>query len=320
VTPSRHVDVRIDLQRLRANAADIRARVGVSVIAVVKADAYGHGAAEVVEALADVVDGYYVFSLAEALAADVRATGKPTLALNPDRVLDAEAFLANQVRPAVWDVDAARALRPARPAVCVDVGMQRFAAEPGEVLADVIDAGGITEAFAHCSTIGEARDFRNAITDVVGDARQRQLTKFHAAGSKLLDEPDARLDAVRPGLALYRGAARVTARLVEVRDSRGPIGYSGWTSTTGRHGVIVAGYSNGLRTGPCVVNGEARRVAEVGMQSAFVEVGPNDKPGDEVVLLGDDPSAADVAKAWGTSPQELLVRLCGMGRRRYHGA
>jgi alanine racemase len=319
VTPSRHVDVRIDLQRLRDNATEIRARVGVPVLAVVKADAYGHGASEVVEALAEVVDGYYVFSLVEALAADVRATGKPTLALNPDRVLDAEAFLANKVRPAVWDVDAARALRPARPAVCVDVGMQRFAVRSEDTLADVIDAGGVTEAFAHCSTIDEARHFRRVVKDVLDDPSQRRITMLHAAGSKLLDEPDARFDAVRPGAALYRGAARVSARLVEVRESRGPIGYSGWQSATGRHGVIIAGYSNGLKAGPCLVNGKLRRIAEVGMQSAFVEVGPNDKAGDLVTLLGDGLTAADVAIAWGTSAQEVMVRMGGMGVRRYTG-
>ena len=53
------------------------------------------------------------------------------------------------------------------------------------------------------------------------------------------------------------------------------------------------------------------------MQSAFVEVGPNDKPGDQVVLLGDELTAADVATAWGTGAQEVLVRMGGMGTRRY---
>ena len=111
---------------------------------------------------------------------------------------------------------------------------------------------------------------------------------------------------------------RVTARLVEARDAPGPAGYGGFVSSTGRLGVILAGYSHGVRAGgEVVVNGVRRRVPEVGMQSAFVELGPNDKGGDEVVLLGDGLSVYEVAKAWGTTPHEALFRLATLGERTY---
>jgi alanine racemase len=139
--------------------------------------------------------------------------------------------------------------------------------------------------------------------------------RLHAAGSALLDEPSAWFDAVRPGLALYRGAARVSARLVEVRDSSGPAGYTGFVAA--RHGVILCGYSNGLRAGACLVNGRRSRVLEVGMQSAFVECEPSDRPGDEVVLLGDGLTEDDVAAAWGTPPHTALVQLAAAGERLY---
>src|SRR5207237_3292243 len=106
----------------------------------------------------------------------------------------------------------------------------------------------------------------------------------HAAGSALLDEPEAHLDLVRPGLALSRGAVAVRTRLVEARDTRGPAGYTGFTAR--RHGVILAGYSNGLRPGPCLVGGVRRRVVEVGMQSAFVDLGDEGAVGERVTLLG----------------------------------
>jgi len=77
------------------------------------------------------------------------------------------------------------------------------------------------------------------------------------------DAAAAWLDAVRPGLALYRGAARISARLVDARDTRGPTGYSGFVSSTGRHGVILAGYSNAVRPGPCTVNGVRREIETV---------------------------------------------------------
>src|SRR4051794_37376426 len=61
--------VRIDLARVRNAAQAIAHRTGVPVIAVMKADAYGLGAREVVEALRDVpnVAGFYCFSLREAV-------------------------------------------------------------------------------------------------------------------------------------------------------------------------------------------------------------------------------------------------------------
>jgi alanine racemase len=139
---------------------------------------------------------------------------------------------------------------------------------------------------------------------------------MHAAGSSLLHEPSAWLDAVRPGLAIYQGAVRVSATLVEVRKSKGPAGYSGFEVPW--HGVILAGYSNGLRTGPCLVNGQPSRILEAGMQSAFVEVQPGDQAGSsEVILLGDSLSEAEVGKAWGTTPHEALLRLAGAGIRSY---
>jgi alanine racemase len=114
---------------------------------------------------------------------------------------------------------------------------------------------------------------------------------------------------------MYRGAVRVATRLVEVRDGRGPAGYGGFVVE--RHGVVLCGYANGLRKGPCWVNGQRRRIIEVGMQSAYVEVGREDRVGDEVVLLGEGVSIEDVAEAWGTVPHEVLLALTASGQRQY---
>jgi alanine racemase len=59
------------------------------------------------------------------------------------------------------------------------------------------------------------------------------------------------------------------------------------------------------------VNGQIRQILEVGMQSAFVELGPTDQRGDEVFLLSEQAGLDEqtVAKAWGTSQQEVLVRM-----------
>jgi alanine racemase len=81
--------------------------------------------------------------------------------------------------------------------------------------------------------------------------------------------------------------------------------------------VIQCGYAQGLRPGPCLVNGQRRRLLEVGMQSTFVEAGPADHPGDPVTLLGHGLTERDIAAAWNVNEHEALLRMCGLGQRVY---
>ena len=307
---SPHVAVHIDLQRVRQNVAAVRARVGkAEVHAVVKADAYGLGAREVAAAVRDVVDGFVVFYASEAVDAGLPALGKPVLSLGPPQV---RVCLEHGIRPAVWTAEDAAALRSARPALSVDTGMQRFGCPPDQV-EKVLYTGGCGEAFTHATKVEAVR----RLVDKLGGRGLR----LHAAGSALLGDPEAHLDLVRPGLALYRGAATVTARLVEVYDTAGPAGYTNFSAR--RHGVILAGYSNGLRPGPCLVGGRRRVIVEVGMQSAFVALDSGDSRRDEVTLLGTAPEGDDVlreeevAAAWGCTPHEALTHLTRMGERAY---
>jgi len=295
----------VDLDRIRANVAGIMKQCAVDVIGVVKADAYGLGALLVAEAIDDLVAGFCVFGLLEAAA--IRAVTKKTiLSLGPSEEIDVEKFVALGVRPSVWNTQEARRLRKARPILCVDTGMQRFACPPENVDA-VISAGEIDEAFTHATNIEHVKMLQSIV-----DGRKLRL---HAAASSLLGEPAARLDAVRPGIAMYRGAARIVTPLVEVRSARGPVGYTGFGAD--RFGVIVCGYSNGLRIGSCLIGGMRRPILEIGMQSAYVGVGPDDRVGDEVVLLGDGLSEAEIAREWNCSEQQALTSLARAGVRSH---
>jgi len=297
--PAEPVRIQIDLERVRRNATTIKRQVGVSVYAVVKANAYGLGLADVVRAIDAEVDVYCVFSLREAQQANLHhLTRKPIIAMGPPLDATDDDFRAAGVRPTVTTVEEASRLASARPLLCIDTGMQRFSCPPENVDA-VLRAGHCDEAFTH-ATLAE---HVHRLLELVGN---RGL-KLHAAASGLLGDPACWLDAVRPGIALYRDAVRITARLVDVRASRGPAGYTGFIAP--HHGVILRGYSHGLRLGPCLVNGRRSRLLEVGMQSAFVEIQESDRVGDEVALLGDEVSVDDVAAAWKCSPQEVLVSL-----------
>jgi alanine racemase len=307
---SKHVQVTVDLGRIQSNAANIRRRTGVDLIAVVKSDAYGLGAQPVAKAIADLVAGFCVFSLEEARRASLwETTGKPVMTLGPATHIQPDEFIAARVRPAVWTADEARRLRPAKPLLCVDTGMRRFAC-PRNQIDSVIAAGAIDEAFTHAIRLPQAQDLASLLAG-------RGL-RLHAAASALLDQPLAYLDAVRPGIALYRGAVRVSTPIVELHEGRSPAGYTGFI--TDRFGVILCGYSQGLGRGPCLVAGARRQVLEVGMQTALIEIGPNDKVGDELILLGDGLTEAELAAARGVSEQQALLFMAGAGTRTYREA
>lgn len=306
---SPHVTVRIDLSRLRENVRAIRKDTGVEVWPVVKADAYGLGAARVAEALGDIADGFCVFALREAAEAELhRISGKPIVTIGPPESRDPEVYRVQHVRPSVSNTGEAAVLKDAEPILAIDTGMQRFAC-PAEQIDAALQAGDIQEVFTHATQVEHIRQLLQLTAG-------RKL-KRHAAATALLSERGAWLDAVRPGLACYRGVARVSVPLHEVRSSKGPIGYTGFLTDTGHHGVIIAGYSNGLRLGVCLVNGQRRRIMEVGMQSAYVELAERDKPGDEVVLLGDSLTEADVAASWQMGEHQALLQLAMCGQRTY---
>jgi alanine racemase len=304
---SRHVQVTVNLSQIRQNATAIAKTTGVDLIAVVKSDAYGLGAPEVIETIGDLVSGWCVFSPEEArIVSDCDTRSKPILIIGPSFDANPKDLAARHIRPAVWTIEEAKRLREAKPILSVDTGMKRFACPPDQIDA-VIEAGAIDEAFTHATGIEHAL----RLIELVGNRGLR----LHAATTALLDKPDARLNAVRPGFALYRGAVRISARLIDVHTANSPAGYTGFICP--RFGVILCGYSNGLRRGICLVNGKRRAVLEVGMQSAYVEIGPEDREGDEVLLLGDGLNEAEIAQSWGGTQHSVLVALTAAGNRTY---
>ena len=297
---SRHIEVTVDLDRVRAAAERIRAMTSVALIAVIKADAYGLGAVRVADVLAGVADEFAYFSVEEA-----RRVRRPGIVLGPASGEPTE-YRELGLRPGVGDRAEAERCRGLRPLLNVDTGMQRFGCRAEEI-EELLTLSGATEAFTHADGPGGAARLRALCAG--------RVERMHAAGSALLDEPAAWLDAVRPGLALYAGAVRVTARLAKVRETGGRIGYTGFE--TPRVGVILVGYSQHLRCGPVLINGRWQRVLEVGMNTAYVSVDAADREGDAVVLLGDGLTETEVAAQCGARPHEILCHYTALGERRY---
>lgn len=297
---SRHIACTVDLDRIRANAEDVKRRTRVRLVGVIKADAYGLGAARVADALGGAVDDFAYFSVPEA-----REAGRPGLVIGPPEGDPAE-YRELRLRPVVGSIADAERFAGMRVGVSVDTGMQRFGCEASE-LDDVIRIARPDEFHTHAGTIDAIASFRK----LVGGRGKAML----AACTAMLETPASWLDGVRPGLALYRGALRVTTKLVSVRETRGPIGYTGFTAA--RVGIILGGYSNRIQAAPVLVNGRRQRLLEVGMNSAYVTVDGSDRAGDEVVLLGDGLTEADVAAALNVREHEVLCRYGSMGVRQY---
>lgn len=123
----------IDLAALRGNFDEIRRRAGPdrTVIAVLKADGYGHGAVAAASALADrKVDYFAAGSLHDAIAIR-RAVAAPIIVLGSLEPAAGGFFLEHRLIPSLDDLDAARALssaaveRPVEVFVKVDAGFGR---------------------------------------------------------------------------------------------------------------------------------------------------------------------------------------------------
>jgi alanine racemase len=294
------VQVTINLDHVRAAAETIRAQTGVGLIAVIKADAYGLGAAQVADTLASIVQEFAFFAVSEA-----REVGRPGLILGPPEG-DPAAYRELGLRPAVANRAAAQKFTGQRVAVKVDTGMQRFGCPP-EDLDDLVARCEVEDYFSHAVTLEAIERLREACS--------RRGRPIHAAATCLLGQRQAWFDAVRPGLALYRGAVRVTTRLQSVRETAGPVGYTGFRWS--RVGIILAGYSNLIAPAPVLINGRPQRLLEVGMNTSFVSVDPTDKPGAEVVLLGDGLTEAMLAEPLHVREHEILCRYTAMGPRHY---
>ena len=116
------------------------------IIGVVKADAYGHGAEAVADAISPYVWGFAVAAGDEAVLLRRHGVKKPVLVLGPVHESRYEELLLGEIRPTIFTEEAARAfgeaacrLRvPGRIHLAVDTGMSRIGMEPSAEGADLV--------------------------------------------------------------------------------------------------------------------------------------------------------------------------------------
>jgi len=215
--------VELDLDALANNARVLRETAApATVMAVVKANAYGHGAAIVAPALeAAGIERFAVVFLPEAVALREAGVTRPILVLGHSFPEDAETAVAHDITltvdtPAFAEAVSAAALAAGRAPVSVhvkvDSGMHRFGLNPDEaaaVAARVRDLEGVTlEAiWTHLANADHDDDsFTTHQASVVEEAVRLvgPVPMRHIANTATtIRHPEFRYDAVRTGLGLY---------------------------------------------------------------------------------------------------------------------
>jgi alanine racemase len=213
----------IDLDAVGANTRAVRALAGVDVIAVVKADGYGHGAEAVAEAAIDAGAAALAVATVEEAVVLRRARPRDTLLvlLGAQEQAERDAAVALDLAVTVWDVESARAMGDAARAAGktatlhfkVDTGLTRLGA-PLDVAADryreigTIAGVRVDGVFTHLARAEEEDlapstdqlDRFDAFLDAI--VLPRWVHSSASGGvSSLPTRP--RVTAVRPGLALY---------------------------------------------------------------------------------------------------------------------
>jgi alanine racemase len=277
----------VSLAALRHNCRQARELVGpsVAVMAVVKADAYGHGAVAAARAFVEVGAVALGVSTVEE-GVELRTSGltAPIVVLGGVFRGEGVAVAQHGLEAAVWTLDCARALAAAGRAagrnvpvhVKVETGMGRLGIAVDEARAfgeglraiDGVDARGVFSHFASADAVDTASAraqigrFREAVAGLAAAGVRPPLVHL-ANSAAVLCEPAAHFTMVRPGLMLYgyppapHLAARAALRpamsfrtaAVQVRHvpPLTPIGYGG-TFVTARPSTIAvlpAGYADG---------------------------------------------------------------------------
>ena len=352
VSTSGEAWVEVDVEALVDNARTIAKIAGTRLLPVVKANAYGVGAALVSKALEPLDPwGYGVATIEE--GAELRNAGiaRPILVFMPARAQRFDDYDRHQLTPALGEAGniqewTARGDRPFH--VEIDTGMGRTGVRWDEV--DELEAAVDTPSFEGCYTHFHSAERRDG-------SAEKQLERFLGALERLPRKPrlvhvansaaalrgkQFAFDLVRPGIFLYGGSpaadlpqarpvVSLKARVVSVRRLRRGESVSYNESWTAPHDTVIAtlrcGYADGLRrvlgTGgggkaAVLLRGQRRPIVGfVQMDMTLVETGTLEvQVGDIATIVGEDAKQSITLKEFSEWSGELLHEfLTGLGPR-----
>lgn len=351
--------VQINLEAVAHNFALLdQLAPGRRVMAIVKADAYGQGAAAVAQAL-PAADAFGVARVSEAVKLREAGINQPICLLegvadkeelNLASIYELDLVVHDFYQLALLKATSARQ----RLWLKFDTGMGRLGFHPDDVdqMADDLGSQEVIGLMTHLANADNPRDKRNAsqlalLERIKAECpRAWQQAPVSAANSAaILGLRRSHYDWVRPGLMLYGASpmAKLTpdprllpamtfsAPVIAVRSlrARDQVGYGGlWQAQAGtRVAVIAAGYGDGYprevaANTPVLIAGQRRPlVGRVSMDMMCVELLPDDQvqPGDRATLWGEGLPIEEIAKAASTIPYTLMCGITPRVSRAYRG-
>lgn len=216
--------VRIDLDAIRENIETVRRKTGTAVMAVVKADAYGHGAVPVAQHLRDICSFFGVSSAAEALELRQAGLDNPILILGHTPVDAFPLVVEQEIRPAIFRWEDALALseeaqrqgKTAKFHFAVDTGMSRIGFQAEEEAAELccriaglpgLCPEGLFSHFAtaDCADLSKAREQARKFDWFCDLLKQRglEIPIRHMNNSAGLMNFTDQYDMVRCGIVTY---------------------------------------------------------------------------------------------------------------------
>ena len=279
--------VKIDLDAISYNLDSVRQKAGVPVMAVVKANGYGHGAVTIARHLEDRCAFFGVSAVSEALELRRAGIQKPILILGHIPVAAFPVVVAQDIRPTVFSLADAEAL--SREAVkqgkvaplhlAVDTGMSRIGfqvtAQSADICAAIVKLPGLLVegifshfATADCADLTRAKaqaDRFEAFLAMLAD-RGVEIPIRHLNNSAGVMNFGRHYDMVRSGIVTYglypsdevdpnhlalRPALSWHSRVAAVKElpAGREIGYGGTYTTTGptKVATVACGYADGYR-------------------------------------------------------------------------
>ena len=329
--------VEIDLKRIEKNVLATRRLVGVPIMLMVKADAYGHGLVKVAKRAENVVDAFGVETLEEGVK--LRSAGIKSeilvLALCENEIfraykLDLTIGLHNreQFAKIVSLIDSNR-INPAKlkTHIKVDSGMHRlgFCLDELQIILQKAKALGINVAGIYSHLRDETESQKSTFDRFVEVAKGYYPDiKAHLASSHSLFNPNLRYDGVRLGINAYNGAMSAYSQVVESRRlqagervSYGDFVLQKATNTA----VVFGGYADSIaRENPSSVRIRGKKCAVIGnvcMDCFVVDTGDLEAKVGERVLLFDSDTASEVASERNTIEYCLMTSQKGRIQRVY---
>ncbi len=330
----------IDLDAVHNNMEQMRRSLSLEtkIIGVIKTDAYGHGAVQIGRELEsmDFVSGCATATAEEAVILRHAGLQKPVLVLGYAFPYCYEELIRNEIRLTVFREDSLEELaacarrlgKPARVHVKVETGMNRLGIRTDESGLRFVEKafrmeGIVVEGMYTHFARADERDktssrqqlalFRDFMERVESVPDHPALVKHCSNSAGILELPEANMDAVRAGIALYglwpsqemeresvslQPVLSLKSHIVYIKEVEAgtPVSYGGTYVTPGRMRIatIPVGYGDGYprslsNRGYVLIRGKRAPVLGRICMDQFM-VGLEDIPdaaeGDEVTLIG----------------------------------